>query len=1012
MIFNKKLDLIEWSQYLEDLTLSRGDINYNEKSYPFVEEVYQAGTLEVSEGDIPVFYLKLTQTKMNTRVKISQFIQHIIPNNFDYTSALAFIEYSDESYQGQYRFSYVKIDRDYNQTTGKYETIRSNPRRYTFVLGEGLPTHTPNQQLKANAFRSIPSIEEAFSVEPVNKEFYKAIQEHFDNIIASVSSTLNSQDAKQFALRFLGRMLFCWFLREKELIPRNLLKSSEVKNKYYRSTLESLFFDVLNQAYGTRTKLLDHEKEIPFLNGGLFTPQDDDHKGKILIDDEIIKNLFETFELYNFTVDESTPSNIEMSIDPEMLGRVFENLLAEIDENTGDSARKSTGSFYTPREIVDYMVVESLKQYFKNNLKLDDDLLDFMFNSIEEASSNPELSKKTEEILNAIHKIKILDPACGSGAFPMGILQRMFILIERIDPEHKYYKKTLLNSIPDEYARRKFEEYAKNEQFDYAYKMKILKDCIYGVDIQESATEISRLRAFLSLIVEEKIDDTQDNRGIELLPNLQFQFITANSLVGLDMELDTDTLEGTQLNYFISQIQEISKETFSASTPKEKQQLENRFEALMEELQKNNWIEDKDKQLLSSYHPFKNSSCEFFEPHIQFGIDKNKNFDIVIANPPYIDAETMTVLGLEDQRKYITTNYKYISGNWDIYMAFFEKGLSVSKNILCFITPDKWLSKKFGIKFREECMIPKMNKIIHVGSKIFESATVDAIISLFVDKSCMLDTYIYDSKKQIIHKNTINKITIKSPYLIDSLFSDNHYLIEKIESKQDLPLRDFAECENACATSDAYNLQPFVKDNADYTTDMYKLINTGTIGKYYHKWGKKELTYLGTKIISPVVNKSEFHNNFGKSYVRKAKNPKIIFKGLNLLDVLIDFNGDILPGKSTLVICSNIPNILKFLCGILNSKLTIFYIKAKYTSSSYCGGITFSRDMINALPIPKIEDIAQQPIIKLVDQILELKKDDPVADTSALESQIDTLVYDLYELTDDEIAIVENTNNA
>ena len=739
MIFNKKLDLIEWSQYLEDLTLSRGDINYNEKSYPFVEEVYQAGTLEVSEGDIPVFYLKLTQTKMNTRVKISQFIQHIIPNNFDYTSALAFIEYSDESYQGQYRFSYVKIDRDYNQTTGKYETIRSNPRRYTFVLGEGLPTHTPNQQLKANAFRSIPSIEEAFSVEPVNKEFYKAIQEHFDNIIASVSSTLNSQDAKQFALRFLGRILFCWFLREKELIPRNLLKSSEVKNKYYRSTLESLFFDVLNQAYGTRTKLLDHEKEIPFLNGGLFTPQDDDHKGKILIDDEIIKNLFETFELYNFTVDESTPSNIEMSIDPEMLGRVFENLLAEIDENTGDSARKSTGSFYTPREIVDYMVVESLKQYFKNNLKLDDELLDFMFNSIEEVSSNPELSKKTEEILNAIHKIKILDPACGSGAFPMGILQRIFILIERIDPEHKYYKKTLLNSIPDDYARRKFEEYAKNEQFDYAYKMKILKDCIYGVDIQESATEISRLRAFLSLIVEEKIDDTQDNRGIEALPNLQFQFITANSLKPVR---DTNETIGVDIfDQLVLIVEEISKHYFSAHDKATKLQYKQRFEGWRKLVEQSDLFKDVKERLLS-WSPFENKSAGFFEPHIQFGIDKDRNFDIVIGNPPY--GAKLSKQDKELFKKiYKTTNTIKESniviqtGMMNTYNLFIEKAhnLLEKNGVCCYIVPISVISAQSasGIHrlLEKNCKTIKISSYAVNPQPIFQNAVVNVSIISF-----------------------------------------------------------------------------------------------------------------------------------------------------------------------------------------------------------------------------------------------------------------------------------------
>jgi hypothetical protein len=374
----------------------------------------------------------------------------------------------------------------------------------------------------------------------------------------------------------------------------------------------------------------------------------------------------------------------------------------------------------------------------------------------------------------------------------------------------------------------------------------------------------------------------------------------------------------------------------------------------------------------------------------------------VIGNPPYIDSETMTNIGLEWEREFIVKNFKYISGNWDIYMVFFEKGLNLSKNILCYITPDKWLSKPFGQKFREFCMIPKMNKIVHVGSKIFENVRVDGIISLFVQNSKNLTTLKFDNKKEIRTVAIANKKEIEKPYLIDFLFSENSVLINKIENSVSKKISDFAFCESACATSDAYNLVPFVENkNIFAENDYFQLINTGTIDKYGNRWGIKKITYLGEKLLFPIVNRKDFIENFGKSYVAKAVKPKIIFKGLNLLDACIDFKGNILPAKSTLVICSENSNLLKYLCAIINSKLAMFFIKNKYASSSYCGGITFTKDMINNFPIPS----SQQSIIALVEWILSLKKQN--IDTGTLEKEIDRLVYELYGLTEEEIKIIE-----
>jgi len=367
----------------------------------------------------------------------------------------------------------------------------------------------------------------------------------------------------------------------------------------------------------------------------------------------------------------------------------------------------------------------------------------------------------------------------------------------------------------------------------------------------------------------------------------------------------------------------------------------------------------------------------------------------------------MINIGLEEHRKYIINNYKYVSGNWDIYMAFFEKGLNLSKKLLCYITPDKWLSRPFGLKFRQQCMMSRMSEILHIGNKVFENVKVDGVISLFTLESDKLTAMKFDDNNKVQVINSLLKKDLNSPYLIDFLFSEHFNIIKKIEDVSSKKLSDYLLCENACATSDAYKLVPFIKNKQKFDNkDDFALINTGTIDKYISKWGKKEITYLGKKYLYPVVNKKKFIDNFGKSYISKVKKPKIIIKGLNLLDACVDFKGEILPGKTTLVICNEDIDLLKIVCAIINSKMATFYIKNKYSSSSYCGGLTFTKEMFNNLPLPK--DIIKHSIIKQIENIINKKQENIQANTAEHEKKIDQIIYELYELTDEEIAIIES----
>lgn len=805
-------------------------------------------------------------------------------------------------------------------------------------------------------------------------------------------------------------------------------------------------------------------KTVPFLNGGLFDCLDEKDKDlyydgfsdreavkKALIvpdylffGEEVGKNIdlsewygdkkkkkvsargiIDILKRYNFTVEENTPFDQEVSLDPELLGKVFENLLASYNPETRTTARKQTGSFYTPREIVQYMVDESLVAHLKRTVGDD---LETQYRQLMQYTD--EVVDLTEEqrkqIMQSLYNCKVLDPACGSGAFPMGMLQQMVHILNRIDPDNTQWKEIMLNKAIDETSdayrmassderqeiiadiERSFDESVNRP--DYARKLYLIENCIYGVDIQPIAIQISKLRFFISLVVDQKSNDNPvENFGIRPLPNLEAKFVAANTLIGLDKK-DASLFDSAEIKAKENELKIAKHKIFGAKTVRTKRKYRQIVNGLRLEIA--NMLEDcgavgnAEAQQLAAWDMFdQNASSLFFDPEWMFNV--KDGFDIVIGNPPYIDSETMTLLGQTKLREYIVNNYEYIKGNWDIYMAFLERRLLLSNNCLCYITPDKWLSKPFGSKFREKCMIPRLKTILHTGNKTFESATVDAIITLFLDKSNEISAYRFDKDKNIILMNTVLSKSIIKPYYIDSLFSEHNFFVSNME-RGAITLKQIAECENACATNVAYELSPYVFNvNADYDpVRCLKLVNTGTIDKYANKWGVKEITYLGSKYIYPVVDKNKFRANFGVAYVRKAFSRKLIFKGLNLLDGFIDFNGEYLPGKTTLVICSDNISDLKFLCGLLNSKLALFYIKLKYASSSYCGGITFSKDMINNFPIRENIDIKNR-IIDIVDAILAIKQENPIADISIEEFKIDLLTYRLYGLTYDEVLIVD-----
>ena len=500
-----------------------------------------------------------------------------------------------------------------------------------------------------------------------------------------------------------------------------------------------MFFEILNKPHKNREESFQSSlfKDIPYLNGGLFSPQKEDYyksKSEIVnVPDSWLRNLTNLLESYHFTVDENTSFDIDLSIDPEMLGRIFENLLARINPETGETVRKSTGSFYTPREIVDYMVDESLSQYLSNKTHIDQNRLNSLISyNLDDDSLYKFDNIEKINIVKALSKVKILDPACGSGAFPIGILQKIVFILQRIDVDAQFWFENQISNTPPE-VRHLIEREFKNKNFDYIRKLGVIRESIFGVDIQPIATEIARLRCFLTLIVDERIVDEKPNRGIYPLPNLDFKFVTANTLINLNI---SNKARQHQIGFFedvdnINELKEIRDEYFNSHNS-ERDSLKLRFSQAQNRMLQNMLTHHRHgfteiTQRLSIWDPFSHKATDWFDSDWFFGLP---SFNIVIGNPPYVQLQKNSGLlaNIYEAMKFETFNR---SG--DIYGLFYEQGVNLLSEggLLCYISSNKWMRTSYGSKLRE--FFIKFNPVELIdfaGFQVFETAAVDTTILL------------------------------------------------------------------------------------------------------------------------------------------------------------------------------------------------------------------------------------------------------------------------------------------
>ena len=524
-----------------------------------------------------------------------------------------------------------------------------------------------------------------------------------------------------------------------------------------------------------------------------------------------VKGLIRILESYKFTITENTPIEEDVALDPELLGKVFENLLASYNPETKTTARKQTGSFYTPREIVNYMVDESLIAYLNNVIEAssfekattDQDATETLRQLVSFDPLNPfsEDKKLTKDIITALSTCTILDPACGSGAFPMGILQKMVHILQKLDPSNEIWlqvqfdkadaeSKDLFGHVEDEKARqqRLDEIYDAFDQTvndpDYARKLFLIENCIFGVDIQPIATQISKLRFFISLVVEQKVNPEKENFGIRPLPNLETKFVTANTLIGIDRPKGGDQLEmfnTEKLKVLENELKTVRSKLFSAKTRDTKVKYRNRDEELRDEiateLLDNGWETDT-AQKLAGWDPYdQNASSSFFDPEWMFDI--KEGFDVVIANPPYIGEKgNKEIFNLVERTEF---GKKFHLGRMDYYYFFYHMALDLAKKdigIISFITTNYFVTAHGAHKLRQD--IKERSNILKIVNfnelKVFESAAGqhNMICILCLNPNTKVETIITNSNRKGLANSTVLK-----HILSNSDVKTNYYSIPK-----------------------------------------------------------------------------------------------------------------------------------------------------------------------------------------------------------------------------------------
>ncbi|MBQ9191180.1 MAG: Eco57I restriction-modification methylase domain-containing protein [Bacteroidaceae bacterium] len=848
-----------------------------------------------------------------------------------------------------------------------------------------------------------------------------------------------------------------------ETILKDFDPYSTTVGNYYNAILQNLFFGTLNRAIkdedGNTRKFATSSKrdvktlyryaemfsiseqevislfsEIPFLNGGLFECLDKTRyadgveqcynfdgfsrndarfadgrfKHRAVVPNNLFfepeKGLISILGRYNFTIEENSPEEQQVALDPELLGKVFENLLGAYNPETKETARNQSGSFYTPREIVNYMVDESLIAYLG-----DDAFVRSLFRT--DFSFDKTKTDDYQKIAVKLKAVKVLDPACGSGAFPMGLLNRMIDILERISPDERVYD----------------------------LKLSVIENCLYGSDIQSIAAQITKLRFFISLICDCEKDASKPNFGIPTLPNLETKFVSANSLIAKKKKPAQGNLfENPEIEPTKNELAEIRHKHFSAKSASTKHRLREKDQTLREKLAKllsddDNFAPEDAKQL-AAWNPYdQNAVSPFFDPEWMFGVADG--FDIVIGNPPYIQLQNN---GGELAKLYENCNYSTFARTGDIYCLFYERGWQLLKKDghLCYITSNKWMRAGYGEKTRE-FFANKTNPMLLIdfaGVKIFESATVDTNILLFSKSNNQHETVCAVTNKQ--NKDSVKNLSDfvqQQNSICDFNSSESWVILSPIEQsiKRKIeavgtPLRDWDiqinygiktgfndafiistekrnEILSNCKTEDerkrtAELIRPILRGRDikryGYVDNGLYLINThngirGRIPRINiedYPAVKAHLDQYWDKIAIRADKGDTPYNLRNCAYLEDFSRPKIIWKRIGSILRFSFDNKGCLGLDST---CFATGEHIEFLCCVLNSLMGHYLLKDSPKTGT--GDLLVSVQAIEPANIPYNAKYERQLLPLLEKQIANL--------SATTEKDINDIVFTMYGLS-------------
>lgn len=988
-IFQNKFDREAWKAIVIDIfganKVRRENELFTEPDEP--ETGYYMGSIDTPDSyRIGLFYYKINSGSVaHKKVGLRNLVKRFINQNWgEFDAAIVVFDDSQD-----WRLSFVCDIKE--EATA--------PKRYTFVFGErdnfyrtAIERFSILQGLKP----TFENIRKAFSVDALSDDFFDEYRELYADFVQYITGKRyvkesnkwiereisepnyqyettferNDKHVRDYIKKMFGRIVFLYFLQRKGWLDGNrqymhdLFYTADKKDDFLDGVLEPLFFEVLNTDKPHRTaeaQALPGSENIPYLNGGLFA-RDEIDALNCAFPETLFKQLFDFLDSYNFTIDENDTDDAEIGIDPEMLGRIFENLLED---------NKDKGAFYTPKEIVDYMCQESIIAYLLNGLpERSHSLIRTFVKTFDATELNPDQRLYIRKKLQAV---KICDPAIGSGAFPMGLVNLLFKLYVAM----------------------------KSDTDTAKMKRHIMEQNIYGVDIEQGAVDIARLRFWLAMIVEEKEPIP--------LPNLHFKIMQGNSLLesynGVDLsdltKLSKNLKHGESRGFWDTEDSE-RESLISSLKSYYKTSDHSKRDVLFNDIINNvrRQLFDKGITLPKGVDPSANT--DFFLWHTWFSdVFEKGGFDIVIGNPPYganID-DLITVY----EKIYPKTS----KGYKDIYKYFFDQGLRILRpqGILSYITPSTFLRQpRYG---DVRCLLLKYNilQILDLGEEVFEEAVVPVAVSLLKKSEKEANTLFADLRSYLTNDN-IDKVlsNISFIYISQSYWEGtaNNSFIEEINYNNDniLTLETIIDFKDAGINYQRVKVGLAQKGKSDLSSRLlYEGERECDEHVMFWKGADIEEFFISTsthRYVRPNISLASnerviLNSDYFSIY------PKLIWRQTAPYPICAIDDRGIWFGRSIQggVIKSEYKTIVsyEYLCGLLNST----YIRDRYEHAVKEGGRVFPQvklEKLKPLPIIIAKPDVMRRIEDLVRNIIKSKKDN--ADSAVFEQELNELITNLY----------------